>query len=127
MHRTDLLRPDRLRQMERPFGWVPFRLLSSGLLTAMSRPAQQMYFFLCLVADAQGMSCYGDHRLGLLLKLGESELLLARSELLRRDLVAYDGSAYQLLSWPGQDDQADGVVVFRKPDSPLPQAGCRAC
>ena len=51
MQRPPPLRTDRIRTLERPFGWIPFRILTSGLLPALSPPTKLLYFFLCLVAD----------------------------------------------------------------------------
>lgn len=102
MPRPTPLRPDRLRRLERPFGWIPFRILTSGLLTHLSRPAKLLYFFLCLVADQNGVSFYGERRLEGLLELSDFELTQARHELCERDLLAFDGRVYQLLSFPQQ-------------------------
>jgi len=96
------IRLDRLRSLERPYSWVPFRLLSSGLLAELSPPAKLLYFFLCLVANRQGLSCYGDRRIHELLELSDQELSRGRYELCDRDLLAFDGRVYQLLSWPEQ-------------------------
>jgi hypothetical protein len=100
MNKPCPLRPDRIRTIERPFGWVPFRILTSGLLANLNGPACQLYFTLCLVADRQGLSFYGDGRLALLLKLDDAQLAQARRELMELDLLAYDGRVYQLLSLP---------------------------
>lgn len=94
------LRRDRLRKMERPFGWIPFRILSAGWLQQLEREAKLLYLFLCLVADAQGVSYYGDARLCRLLDLTLAELERARDGLCCRDLLAFDGRVYQLLSLP---------------------------
>lgn len=102
------LRPDRLRTLERPFGWIPFRILTSGLLQQLSREAKLLYFFLCLVADGQGISFYGDRRLQLLLDLSDGELEHARAELCRQDLLAFDGRVYQLLSLPARRSSPSG-------------------
>ena len=40
-----------VRRLEKPFGWVPLRLLASELLAEPSAEATLLYFFLCLVAD----------------------------------------------------------------------------
>ena len=100
MRRPEPLKPDRVRTVERPFGWIPFRILSSGILARLSPMAKLLYFFLCLVADAKGISYYGDRRLSSLLRLPEPALELARSELCQHDLLAFDGQFYQILSLP---------------------------
>jgi len=94
------LRPDRIRRIERPFGWIPFRILSSGLLGQLSIPAKLLFFFLCLVSDQQGISFYGPRRMIELLGLSASEITNAVGELRDADLLAFDGQVYQLLSLP---------------------------
>lgn len=72
---------ERVRRLEKPFGWVPFRLLTSGLLAELSVSAKLLYFFLCLVANREGLSFYGEERLQRLLGLSAGELALCREEL----------------------------------------------
>jgi len=100
MRRPGPIQPDRLRQMERPFGWIPFRIVSSGLLGRLSTQAKLLYFVLCVLADRDGLSFWGDRRLGQLLQLSREQLEQARLELCRRELLAFDGWLYQLLSLP---------------------------
>jgi len=100
MRRPKPLRPDRIRTVERPFGWIPFRILTSGILAQLSPTAKLLYFFLCLVADKKGISYYGDRRLTSVLKMPGPALAVARAELCRQDLLAFDGRLYQLLSLP---------------------------
>lgn len=104
--RQNPLRPDRLRPLERPFGWVPFRFLKSGWLQRLRRDAKLLYFFLCLVADRQGVSFYGDARIEKILALSDGELARARDELTELDLVAFDGHLYQVLSLPSMEARA---------------------
>jgi len=89
-----------MRAIERPFGWIPFRVLSSGLLGRLSPSAKLMYFFLCLVADRDGLSFYGPRRIVELLGLEPSQLVEAVGELRDEDVLAFDGQVYQLLSLP---------------------------
>jgi hypothetical protein len=110
------LKPDRLRTLERPFGWIPFRILTSGRLQQLSRDAKLLYFFLCLVADARGISFYGDVRLGQLLALAPPELRHAREQLCRRDLLAFDGRIYQLLSLPSEPSRPEPASWHSDPE-----------
>ena len=103
------LRPDRMRTIERPFGWIPFRVLSSGLLSRLSPPAKLLYFFLCVVADRHGLSYYGPRRIVEVLGLEPSQLVEAVSELRHEDVLAFDGQVYQLLSLPPWLDPAPGA------------------
>jgi hypothetical protein len=100
MFRPTLLRPDRLRNLEPPFGWAPCRLLTTGLLARLSLPAKALYLALCLAADRQGLSYWSQERLCQQIGLEEVELGHARQELQQRDLLAFDGRVYQILSLP---------------------------
>ncbi len=117
LYRPKPLRPDRVRFVDAPFGWVPFRLLSSGLLAELSNGAALLYFFLCLVSDRQGLSYWGDARVQGVLGLCEAELEHAREELCRRDLLAYGlGGFYQVLSLPSAC--AEASVFGRREAAP---------
>jgi hypothetical protein len=100
MNSATLPNPGRQRTIERPFGWVPFRLVTSGLLARLSVAAKALYLALCLVADRRGLSYWGRRRLEGLVGLDTAGMRKAREELLRHDLLAYDGRLYQLLSLP---------------------------
>ncbi|MBE9509180.1 MAG: hypothetical protein IMY86_14170 [Chloroflexi bacterium] len=100
MTRPKPLVPGRVRAVEHPFGWVPFRLLTSGILKELSAEASLLYFFLTLVADPKGLSYWSDERMEQQLGLPQGLLELARQELLDRDLVAHGGMLYQVLSLP---------------------------
>jgi hypothetical protein len=102
MYAAVLLLPERLRTVERPFGWAPFQLVTSGLLARLSVGAKALYLALCLVADRQGLSFWGGPRLQTLVGLSEDELCTVRQELIERDLLAFDGRVYQLLSLPNK-------------------------
>jgi len=98
--RRALLKPDRVRTVERPFGWVPCRMLTNGTIASMSPDERQLYLVLSLAADRQGISFYGDKRIARILGFNQQELELARHALMARELVAYDGATYQLLPLP---------------------------
>lgn len=102
MPRVRLLRADRLRALEAPFGWAPCRLLTTGVLSRLSLAAKGLYLALCLAADRGGLSYWGDRRLCEGVGLEEVELDRARRELVKHDLVAFDGRVYQVLSLPGR-------------------------
>jgi len=94
------LRPQRVRSVEKPFAWLPFRLLTEGHFANLSDRAKLVYLLLCLAADRNGLSFYGDKRILSYFQLDPDELHLARRELIEKDLVAYDGHLYQVLSLP---------------------------
>jgi len=100
-----LLRPERIRTVEKPFAWLPFRFLTDGHLAAISDRAKLIYLLLCLAADKNGLSFWGDKRIQSYFQLDSSELQLAKRELIEQDLIAYDGHLYQLLSLPKASTQ----------------------
>lgn len=108
-----VLRPDRIRTIEKPFAWIPFRLVTDGTFAELSDPAKLLYLFLCLAADRQGTSFYGDARLASFFELEPYELELARRELIAKDLIAYDGHLYQVLSLPQPPPPAARRTVAR--------------
>ena len=101
MRRPTVPCPTRVRVLERPFGWLPLRLVTEGTWARLSAAAQQLYAFLALVADRQGVSFYGEARLTGRLHRSPAELRAARDELRARDLLAFARGTYQLLALPG--------------------------
>ena len=95
-----LLRPQRPRTIERPFAWIPCRLLTDGLLADINRPGKLLYLFLAIAADRHGLSFYSDRRILETLGIDSAELQLGRTQLAEMDLLAFDGQTYQLLSLP---------------------------
>ena len=55
-----LLRPERLRAVPSQFSWLDHRLVRESHLDRCSTEALALYLFLVTVADAQGLSYYGD-------------------------------------------------------------------
>jgi hypothetical protein len=59
-----------------------------------------LYLFLVTVADAHGLSYYGDAMLARRLHLAPDELSAARQRLIELQLVAYQAPIYQVLALP---------------------------
>jgi hypothetical protein len=60
--------------------------------------AAKLYLFLVTVADASGLSYYGEGTLSARLRCSHSDLAAARRQLVELDLVAYRAPLYQVLS-----------------------------
>jgi hypothetical protein len=58
--------------------------------------------FLVVVADRNGLSYYGFDKICTLLGLCIDDYLLARNGLIEKDLLAFDGHLYQVLSLPNK-------------------------
>jgi hypothetical protein len=96
-----LLQPDRQRQVPAHFSWVDHRLVREHYIEQADVCAWALYLFLVTVADAQGLSYYGDASIARRLHLDPERLARARRELISLDLIAYDPPLYQVLAVPG--------------------------
>ena len=128
------LSPERLRhpiapgRVRRPpasgFGWVDRRLVTGGHLARLTPAESLLYFFLCTVADAQGLSFWGDARIASQLRLRPEDLDRARTDLERRGLILYRPPLYQLLPLPAElgppEDRAPRQSVRIDPLDDLP-------
>jgi len=87
-----------LRQVPEQFSWIDHRLVRDRRIAGRSAEALALYLFLVTVADGQGLSYYSDTAMAKLLPLDAAGLALARQELVRTRLIAYQKPLYQVLS-----------------------------
>jgi len=100
MIRKKILAPDRVRQIEGSFGFIPHRFLTGGFLAALNQHELLLYLFLIMAADRYGLSFYSCHSICSLLGLSDDQYLKARDGLIAKDLIAFDGTIFQVLSLP---------------------------
>lgn len=93
-----VLRPERLRRVPAQFSWIDQRLIRDGHLQRCDANALALYLLLVTVADAQGLSYYGEANLARLLSMPAAALLQARADLIRVELIAYACPLYQVLA-----------------------------
>ena len=96
-----LLRPERLRQVPEQFSWIDQALVQRHLIDRCDARAAALYLFLVTVADAQGLSYYGNSSLTQRLHLSAQELGAARQQLIDLELVAFQAPLYQVLAIAG--------------------------
>ncbi len=96
--RKHLVCPQRLRRVPPQFSWVDQRLIRDERLSGCSPAAWALYLFLVTVADAEGLSYYAECSLQRRLGIGLEQLLGARGELVRSELIAYEAPLYQVLA-----------------------------
>jgi hypothetical protein len=127
-----VLWPQRLRQIPLQFSWVDHRLVQLGYLDRCDPPAAALYLFLVTVADAQGLSFYGDDTLSTRLHLNPAALHAARRRLIELELIAYAAPIYQVLAVGGATpvptpSTAPMLVSLRSPaDGAADRAGAAA-
>ncbi|MEW6744209.1 MAG: hypothetical protein AB1486_15765 [Planctomycetota bacterium] len=96
-----ILDPDNLRRLpEQGFSWLDRRFVRDGFADALTLLELALYWFLCSVADRDGLSFYGDARAARLLKVSLAALEQARRGLIQHGLIAYQHPLYQVLSLP---------------------------
>jgi hypothetical protein len=93
-----LLNPERQRQVPAHFSWLDHRLVREHYIEKADACAWALYLFLVTVADANGLSYYGEASLSRRLRLDGPRLARARRDLIDLDLIAYDPPLYQVLS-----------------------------
>jgi len=97
------IRPDRLRRIAgQSFAFMPHRFLREGFLSALAPTELRLYVFLVLAADRNGLSFYGFERICNVLEVDLDDFLDARNGLIDKDLLAFDGTRFQVLSLPSR-------------------------
>ena len=86
------------------------RLVRGRHLERCDVQALALYLVLVTVADAQGLSYYGEASLMRLLSMPVVRLIQARTDLIRLNLIAYERPLYQVLSLdPPAAPRVDGM------------------
>jgi hypothetical protein len=89
---------ERIRQIPAQFSWVDHRLVRDRYIERCDACAAALYLFLVTVADAQGLSYYADTSLARRLSLAPARLEMARNDLIRIGLIAWQRPVYQVLA-----------------------------
>jgi hypothetical protein len=97
-----ILCPDRVRKITGPFSFIEHRFLRDGFFHSLTLQELVLYLFLVLVADRHGLSFYRYDKICTLLRITVDEFILARDGLMEKDLLAFDGRTFQVLSLPLQ-------------------------
>jgi len=100
MIKKKVLNPNRVRCIERGFSFIPHRFLTDGYLASLSQQELLLYFFLVLVSDRQGLSFYSYDAICSLLQFSAEDYIRARDALMEKDLIAFDGTLFQVLDLP---------------------------
>jgi hypothetical protein len=100
-----ILCPDRVRKIAGTFSFIEHRFLKEGFFYSLNHHELVLYLFLVLVADRNGLSFYSYDKICTLLRITVDEFILARDTLIYKDLIAFDGRTFQVLSLPQQGPQ----------------------
>jgi hypothetical protein len=95
------LLPHRLRRIDgQSFSFLPHRFLPDGFFASLSRDELALYLLLLLAGNRHGVSFYRYDAICSLLNCSLDHYLAARRGLLAKDLIAFDGTRFQVLSLP---------------------------
>ena len=97
-----ILNPHRLRRIEGGFSFIPHRFLTEGFLASLNQKELLLYIFLVLASDRHGLSFYAYDAICSLLQLSVDDYIEARDGLIKKDLIAFDGTLFQVLELPIQ-------------------------
>ena len=122
MIKKKILDASRIRRIDGGFSFIPHRFLTDGFLASLQQPELLLYVFLVLAADRYGLSYYSYERICSLLQLGTEQYITARDGLIKKDLIAFDGTLFQVLLLP-QKPLPQSVACRRsKNENPAPIA-----
>jgi hypothetical protein len=100
MIKKQILMPERVRRINGGFSFIPHRFLLEGFLACLHQKELLLYFFLVLASDRNGLSFYSYDIICTLLQLNLDEYIAARDGLIEKDLIAFNGTLFQVLSLP---------------------------
>jgi hypothetical protein len=110
MIKKKILNPDRIRRIKGGFSFIPHRFLSQGFLAALQQKELLLYLFLVIASDRHGLSFYSYDAICTLLELDLDQYINARDGLIDKDLIAFDGTLFQVLDLPAKP----GLSAARK-------------
>ncbi len=113
MIKKKVLDPNRVRRIEHGFSFIPHRFLTDGFLSSLDQKELLLYFFLVLASDREGLSFYSYDAICSLLQLTVDDYIRARDALIEKDLIASDGTLFQVLDLP-----AKPPALLRREGSP---------
>jgi len=90
----------RIRKISGSFAFIEHRFLRDGFWASLDHHQLLLYLFLIIVADRHGLSYYSYDKICTLLSICVDDYILARNALIDKDLIAFDGSLFQVLSLP---------------------------
>ena len=100
MIKKKVLNPNRIRRIDGGFSFIPHRFLADGFLASLSQKELLLYLFLILASDRNGLSFYSYDAICTLLQLNLDQYVEARNDLMDKDLIAFDGTLFQVLDLP---------------------------
>lgn len=102
MIKKKILKPDRIRHIKGGFSFIPHRFLFQGFMANLQQKEILLYLFLVIASDRYGLSFYSYDAICTLLELDLDQYINARDGLIDKDLIAFDGTIFQVLDLPAK-------------------------
>ena len=116
MIRKRILDPNRIRRIDGGFSFIPHRFISDGFLSSLDQKELLLYLFLILVSDRHGLSFYSYDSICSLLQLNLGQYIEARDGLMEKDLIAFDGTIFQVLDLPSKPKEGSTAKLVLDSD-----------
>ncbi len=100
MIKKKVLDPNRIRRIDGGFSFIPHRFIADGFLATLTQKELLLYLFLIIVSDRHGLSFYSYDAICSFLQFTLEQYLEARGSLVKKDLIAFDGTIFQVLDLP---------------------------
>lgn len=100
MIKKKILEPDRIRCIQGGFSFIPHRFLTEGFLSSLNHTEILLYLFLVLASDRNGLSFYAYDTICTVLHIALDDYIKARDALIKKDLIAFNGTLFQVLDLP---------------------------
>ena len=100
MIQKKILIPERVRKIRGSFAFIEHRFLHDGFFSSLTQEERSLYLFLVLASNRSGLSYYSFDRICKLNVMSERSYIDARNSLIDKDLIAFDGYFFQVLSLP---------------------------
>jgi hypothetical protein len=100
MIKKKIIDKERVRHIDGGFAFIPHRFLTDGFVSDLNPDQLLLYFFLVLAADRFGLSFYSYDKICSLLEMSLDQYVDARCALVKKRLIAFDGTVFQVLTLP---------------------------
>jgi len=98
--KPSVLLPERTRKISGSFAFIELRFLRDGFFESLEKTELQLYFFLVLAGNRAGISWYSYDSICRILGIILDDYIDARNGLIDKDMIAFDGRVFQVLSLP---------------------------
>ena len=102
MIQKKILNPKRVRRIDGGFSFIPHRFLADGFVSALNQHELLLYLFLILASDRHGLSYYAYDAICSMVAMTVDQYIEARNGLIQKDLIAFDGTLFQVLELPAK-------------------------